>query len=81
MSYKQKIFGIFVTAKLNLNSTSTQIGVTTQWPGLPTTHPTHETLCCCCAAGRVTIGDSKSLLTTYRATVNVVTTKNNLPLV
>ena len=42
-----------------------------------TTPPTkpHETLCCSCAAGRVTIGDSTSLLTTYRATLNVVTAK------
>ena len=40
-------------------------------PPLHPPHPTHKTLCCCCAAGQVTIGDSTSLLTTYRATMNV----------
>jgi hypothetical protein len=54
-----------VTAHLNLNWTT------------PPAPPHHESLCCCCAAGRVTIRDSTSLLTTYRATVNVVTTKIN----
>ena len=44
-------------------------------------HPTHETLCCGCAAGRVTIGDSTSLLTTCMATANVVLAKINTNLV
>ena len=35
-------------------------------------HPTRRKLH---AAGRVTLGDSTSLITTYRATVNVVTAK------
>ena len=43
------------------------------WTTTHPTPPTHETLYCCCAAGRVTIGDSTSLFTAYRATMNVVT--------
>ena len=50
-------------------------------PEEPLLEQANETPCCCCAAGRVTIGDSTSLLTTYRATVNVVTAKINPTLV
>ena len=41
-------------------------------------HHTQETLCCCCAADGATNGDIISLLTTYRATVDVKLNKTKL---
>jgi hypothetical protein len=48
-------------------------------PPHPTTPPLHPRKLH--AAGRVTLGDSTSQITTYRATVNVVTAKINPTLV
>ena len=62
--------------QLNLNSSWSDYIMPWTTPPTPPTPP-KQTLCCCCAAGRATIGDSTSLLRTYRATVNVVTTKIN----
>ena len=53
---------IIVTAQLNLNMS---------WE----LHDTRQTLSCYCAAGRVTIGDNTSLLTSYRSAVVVLKNK------